>query len=114
MVVCSILPVAGMREQNGEFSCEDGQLECTGHRWQACAINKDKDDVAKYVGSVAVRPSSMVRTFDNSFLYDSVLKEMNQVEKENGKQRYPTVLPMKNVKFSRNVWINVRIHSFVR
>lgn len=44
-----------MTEKNGDLKCEGGKLECSGHRVQACVIDKDRDDVVKYLGNIAVR-----------------------------------------------------------
>lgn len=44
-----------MTEKNGELKCEGGKLECSGHRVQACVIDKDRNDVVKYLGNIAVR-----------------------------------------------------------
>lgn len=52
-----LIPAAGMSEKDGAIECEAGSLECTGHRWQACVIDKDRDDVVKYLGNIAVRAS---------------------------------------------------------
>lgn len=45
-----------MWEEKGELMCDNGPLECTGHRLQACLIDKDRDDVSKYLGNIAVGP----------------------------------------------------------
>lgn len=47
-----------MTEKNGELKCEGGKLECSGHRVQACVIDKDRDDVVKYLGNIAVCSTS--------------------------------------------------------
>lgn len=44
-----------MSEENGELVCEGGALECTGHRLEVCMIEKDRHDVVKYLGTIAVR-----------------------------------------------------------
>ncbi|CEG49241.1 Gamma-interferon inducible lysosomal thiol reductase [Plasmopara halstedii] len=49
----TLIPAAGMRENQGEISCEAGPLECTGHRWQVCVLDKDRLDVVKYLGTIA-------------------------------------------------------------
>ncbi|TMW65963.1 hypothetical protein Poli38472_003728 [Pythium oligandrum] len=49
----SLYPAAGMLEKDGVFDCEGGDLECEGHRWEACTIEKDRNDVVKYLGNVA-------------------------------------------------------------
>ncbi|CAI5747258.1 unnamed protein product [Peronospora destructor] len=50
----TLIPAAGMtEEQDGTITCEGGLLECTGHRWQVCVLNKDRDDVVKYLGIIA-------------------------------------------------------------
>lgn len=56
LFVCGgrLLPAAGMWEENGELQCEGGALECTGHRLQVCLIEKDRNDVVKYLGNIAV------------------------------------------------------------
>jgi hypothetical protein len=41
-------------KQDGTYTCEAGPLECTGHRWQVCVLDKDRDDVVKYLGNIAV------------------------------------------------------------
>uniref|UniRef100_K3WZP8 Thioredoxin domain-containing protein n=1 Tax=Globisporangium ultimum (strain ATCC 200006 / CBS 805.95 / DAOM BR144) TaxID=431595 RepID=K3WZP8_GLOUD len=49
-----LLPAAGMvEEKNGKLVCEGGSLECTGHRLEVCMIDKDRNDVVKYLGSIA-------------------------------------------------------------
>ncbi|KAJ0410729.1 hypothetical protein ATCC90586_006832 [Pythium insidiosum] len=53
IVDLKLLPAAGMTEQNGAFDCEGGEEECDGHRWEACVIDKDRDDVVKYLGGIA-------------------------------------------------------------
>lgn len=50
-----------MTEKDGAIECESGSLECTGHRWQACVIDKDRDDVVKYLGTIAVRALIHIR-----------------------------------------------------
>ncbi|KAL3656323.1 hypothetical protein V7S43_018815 [Phytophthora oleae] len=50
----TLIPAAGMQEkQDGTVTCEAGPLECTGHRWQVCVLDKDRDDVVKYLGTIA-------------------------------------------------------------
>ncbi|KAH7463214.1 Gamma-interferon-responsive lysosomal thiol protein [Phytophthora ramorum] len=50
----TLIPAAGMQEkQDGTITCEAGPLECTGHRWQVCVLDKDRDDVVKYLGTIA-------------------------------------------------------------
>jgi hypothetical protein len=44
-----------MSDKDGVFDCEGGDLECEGHQWLACIIDKDPTDVVKYVGNLAVR-----------------------------------------------------------
>lgn len=44
-----------MSEDRGDLQCEGGSLECTGHRLEVCLMDKDRDDVVKYLGNVAVR-----------------------------------------------------------
>lgn len=46
-----------MSEDRGDLMCEGGSLECTGHRLEVCLMDKDRDDVVKYLGNVAVRTS---------------------------------------------------------
>ncbi|GLE05509.1 hypothetical protein PINS_up014532 [Pythium insidiosum] len=53
VVDLKLLPAAGMTEQNGVFECEGGEEECDGHRWEVCVIEKDRDDVVKYLGGIA-------------------------------------------------------------
>ncbi|KAJ8556985.1 hypothetical protein ON010_g8977 [Phytophthora cinnamomi] len=48
-----LIPAAGMKEKDGSITCEAGPLECTGHRWQVCVLDKDRDDVVKYLGTIA-------------------------------------------------------------
>ncbi|KAK1934662.1 Gamma-interferon-responsive lysosomal thiol protein [Phytophthora citrophthora] len=50
----TLIPAAGMQEkQDGTIMCEAGPLECTGHRWQVCVLDKDREDVVKYLGTIA-------------------------------------------------------------
>ncbi|KAG6972523.1 hypothetical protein JG688_00003948 [Phytophthora aleatoria] len=50
----TLIPAAGMQEkQDGTITCEAGPLECTGHRWQVCVLDKDRHDVVKYLGTIA-------------------------------------------------------------
>ncbi|ETI47043.1 hypothetical protein F443_08654 [Phytophthora nicotianae P1569] len=50
----TLIPAAGMHEkQDGTITCEAGPLECTGHRWQVCALDMDRNDVVKYLGTIA-------------------------------------------------------------
>ncbi|RLN37664.1 hypothetical protein BBJ28_00001930 [Nothophytophthora sp. Chile5] len=42
-----------MTEKDGAIQCEAGPLECTGHRWQVCVLDKDRNDVVKYLGTIA-------------------------------------------------------------
>lgn len=44
-----------MTEKDGAIECEAGPVECTGHRWQVCVMDKDRDDVVKYLSNIAVR-----------------------------------------------------------
>eukprot|EP00644_Phytophthora_capsici_P015554 jgi/Phyca11/536980/estExt2_fgenesh1_pg.C_PHYCAscaffold_700024 len=54
IVDLTLIPAAGMQEkQDGTITCEAGPLECTGHRWQVCVLDKDRDDVVKYLGTIA-------------------------------------------------------------
>lgn len=54
IVDLTLLPAAGMQEKpEGAIQCEAGPLECTGHRWQVCVLDKDRDDVVKYLGTIA-------------------------------------------------------------
>ncbi|KAG7400380.1 Gamma interferon inducible lysosomal thiol reductase (GILT) [Phytophthora boehmeriae] len=54
IVDLTLLPAAGMQEKaDGAIQCEAGPLECTGHRWQVCVLDKDHDDVVKYLGTIA-------------------------------------------------------------
>ncbi|KAI9920647.1 hypothetical protein PsorP6_000989 [Peronosclerospora sorghi] len=51
----TLIPAGGMLvKQDGTISCEAGPLECTGHRLQICVLDKDRDDVLKYLGTIAV------------------------------------------------------------
>jgi hypothetical protein len=43
-----------MSESNSDLNCEKGPRECEGHRWQACIIEKDSDNVLKFLGTIAV------------------------------------------------------------
>jgi hypothetical protein len=54
-----------VEEKNGKLVCEGGSLECTGHRLEVCMIDKDRNDVVKYLGSIAVRAQ---REFSSSYL----------------------------------------------
>ncbi|CAH0522188.1 unnamed protein product [Peronospora belbahrii] len=50
----TLIPAAGMRvKKDGKITCEGGMLECTGHRWMICVLDKDHDDVVKYLGTIA-------------------------------------------------------------
>ncbi|CAH0473459.1 unnamed protein product [Peronospora belbahrii] len=50
----TLIPAAGMRvKKDGKITCEGGMLECTGHRWMICVLDKDRDDVVKYLGTIA-------------------------------------------------------------
>lgn len=42
-------------KEDGSVTCEAGPLECAGHRWQVCVLDNDRDDVVKYLGTIAVR-----------------------------------------------------------
>ncbi|KAG7391729.1 Gamma interferon inducible lysosomal thiol reductase (GILT) [Phytophthora pseudosyringae] len=54
IVDLTLIPAAGMQEkQDGAITCEAGPLECTGHRWQVCVLDKDRGDVVKYLGTIA-------------------------------------------------------------
>ncbi|RLN46681.1 hypothetical protein BBJ29_001405 [Phytophthora kernoviae] len=54
IVDLTLVPAAGMQEKaDGTIQCEAGPLECTGHRWQVCVLDKDRDDVVKYLGTIA-------------------------------------------------------------
>ena len=47
--------------KKGELACEAGPLECTGHRWQACVLDLNRDDMVKYIETLAVSNSSVCR-----------------------------------------------------
>ncbi|TDH73627.1 hypothetical protein CCR75_002086 [Bremia lactucae] len=50
----NLIPAAGMKElKDGTITCEAGPLECMGHRWEVCAMDKDRHDVVKYLSTVA-------------------------------------------------------------
>ncbi|KAE8887776.1 hypothetical protein PF005_g3162 [Phytophthora fragariae] len=54
IVNLTLIPAAGMKEkEDGSVTCEAGPLECAGHRWQVCVLDKDRDDVVKYLGTIA-------------------------------------------------------------
>ncbi|KAF1334059.1 Gamma-interferon-inducible lysosomal thiol reductase, partial [Globisporangium splendens] len=61
-----LLPAAGMvEEKDGKLVCEGGSLECTGHRLKVCIIDKDRNDVVKYLGNIAVRAKISFDIFYN-------------------------------------------------
>jgi interferon gamma-inducible protein 30 len=113
VVNLKLFPAAGMAERHGELTCDGGSLECTGHRLEVCLIDKDRNDVVKYLGNVAClegdesgRPGDWSEKMKNCFTpeeravvdtcyktkADDLLREMIHKEKASSVDWMPFVI----------------------